>query len=72
MKNIVDKIETLRVAKAESTITMAPESLKRMLENDVPKKDVLVVARIAGVIAVKKTPELIPYCHGMPIDGVRG
>lgn len=70
MKNVVDKIETLRVAKAESTITLAPESLKRLLENDLPKKDVLVVARIAGVAAAKKTCELIPYCHGIPIDGV--
>jgi cyclic pyranopterin phosphate synthase len=38
--------------------------------NDVPKKDVLVVARVAGISAAKKTPDLIPFCHPLPIDAV--
>lgn len=68
MKNVSDKIKTLRVARAESIITMAPESVKRLLENDVPKKDVLAIARVAGIMAAKNTPVLIPYCHGISLD----
>ncbi len=47
-----------------------PETLKLLLANDVPKKDVLPIARAAGVMAAKKTPELLPYCHPIAIDWV--
>lgn len=46
------------------------ETLKALLENNLPKKDALVIARAAGVMAAKKTHELIPYCHPIPIDFV--
>ncbi len=46
------------------------ETIKRLQANDVPKKDILIVARVAGVMAAKKTPDLIPYCHPIPIDSV--
>ena len=66
-----NKIETLRTAVAESVITMKPETLKRVKEKSTPKGDVLELARTAGVLAAKKTPELIPYCHPLPLDGVK-
>src|SRR3989338_7960092 len=66
-----EKIETLRTAVAESIITMNEETLRRVQEKTTPKGDVLELARTAGVFAAKKTPDLIPYCHPLPIDGVK-
>lgn len=70
MRNISEKICTLRTATAKTCVTMQSETLERLKQNDVPKKDVLVIARAAAVMAAKKTPELIPYCHGVPLDCV--
>lgn len=70
MKFVTNKIETLRTAVAVSIVRAKPETVKRLVENDLPKKDVLALARAAGVMAAKKTHELIPYCHPVPIDGV--
>ncbi len=66
-----NKIETLRTAVAVSIITMNAETLKRVKNKTTPKGDVLELARTAGVLAAKKTPELIPYCHPLPLDGVK-
>lgn len=68
MKSVTGKIDTLRKAVAVSRITAQPEALRRLGENDLPKKDVLAVARVAGIAAAKKTAELIPYCHPVPLD----
>lgn len=70
MKSISDKITTLRRAKAVSVLMAKPEAITRLTNNDLPKKDVLSVARVAGVQAAKKTFDLIPYCHPLPIDFV--
>jgi len=70
MRSVTRKIETLRRAIAESRVQAKPETLKRLLANDVPKKDILPIARAAGVMAAKKTPELLPYCHPIAIDSV--
>lgn len=70
MKSVLHKIETLRYASAVSTIKASPEAITRLKANDLPKKDVLVVARVAGILAAKKTHELIPYCHPIFIDHV--
>lgn len=70
MKNISEKTDTLRIATAQSIITMSGETLTRLKENNVPKKDILAISRAAAVIAAKKTPEIIPYCHPLPIDAV--
>ena len=70
MRSVTRKIETLRQATAESHIQAKPETLKRLLSNDVPKKDILPIARAAGVMAAKKTPDLLPYCHPIAIDWV--
>src|SRR3990167_9589085 len=70
MKSISNKITTLRRAKAVSVMIAKPEAIERLKNNDLPKKDVLAVARVAGVQAAKKTFDLIPYCHPIPIDFV--
>ncbi|MDP2644024.1 MAG: bifunctional molybdenum cofactor biosynthesis protein MoaC/MoaB [Desulfobacterales bacterium] len=70
MKSVSDKIETLRTAVAVSTLRTTPDAIARLKTNDLPKKDALVVARIAGISAAKKTSDLIPYCHPIPIDVV--
>lgn len=68
MRSITQKIETLRRATAESRLGFAPETLDRLLKNDLPKKDVFAVSRAAGTLAAKRTFELLPYCHPIPID----
>lgn len=64
------KIETLRSATAQSRLTLAPQTLARLTANELPKQDVIPLARAAGVMAAKKTPDLIPYCHPLTLDGV--
>lgn len=70
MISMRDKTTTYRTASATAQLHAKPEAIARMQANDVPKKDVLVVARVAGVTAAKKTADLVPYCHPLPLDGV--
>lgn len=70
MKSVLQKIETLRSASALSTIKASSQAIARLKANDLPKKDVLIVARVAGILAAKRTHELIPYCHPIFIDHV--
>ncbi|HNY84189.1 MAG TPA: cyclic pyranopterin monophosphate synthase MoaC [Anaerolineaceae bacterium] len=70
MVNVSQKQATERIAKAESRVRMAPETLKLILAGEAKKGDVLAVARVAGIMAAKKTSELIPLCHQIPITGV--
>ncbi len=70
MRSVTQKIETLRRAVAESRVLVKSETLRRLEKNDIPKKDILPIARAAGVMAAKKTPELLPYCHPIAIDWV--
>lgn len=70
MKSVTDKIETSREATATSTVTAKKETIQKLIQNDLPKKDVLIVARVAGIAGAKKTADLIPYCHPLPIDAV--
>lgn len=70
MISISAKTTSLRRAKAVSVITVTPEAIGRLQKNDLPKKDVLTVARVAGVQAAKRTFDLIPFCHPLPIDWV--
>jgi molybdenum cofactor biosynthesis protein MoaC len=71
MKSVTEKIETLRSAKAVSVVTAGKDTLDRLTRNDLPKKDVLPVARTAGILAAKKTSEIIPYCHPIPLDYIQ-
>jgi len=70
MKSITNKIETLRQASASSVVRASREAIAKLKANDLPKKDVLIVARVAGVMAAKKTSEIIPYCHPLAVDFV--
>lgn len=70
MVNVGDKTLTHRRAVAEGGITMQAETLQRILQGDNKKGDVLAVARIAGIMASKKTAELIPLCHPLALSHV--
>ncbi len=70
MRSITNKIKTLRTARAQATVRMSPATIERIKKNDLPKADVLPIARAAGIMAVKKTWEILPYCHPIPIDWV--
>jgi len=70
VKNVLEKIETKRTATAQTCVMLQPESIARIRSNELPKKDVIPTARAAGLLAAKKTPELIPDCHPLPIDAL--
>jgi cyclic pyranopterin phosphate synthase len=70
MVDVSEKPVTSRTAVAEGFVAMAPETLDLILEGKTPKGDVLATARIAGIMAAKKTAELIPLCHPLPLTQV--
>lgn len=70
MVDVSDKAETVREAIAAGRILMQPETLRLILESRVSKGDVFGVARVAGIMAAKKTPDLIPLCHPISITSV--
>lgn len=70
MVDVGDKPVQLREARATAAIFCAPATLAMVLDNNLPKGDVLAVARIAGIQAAKKTAELIPLCHSLPLERV--
>jgi indole-3-glycerol phosphate synthase len=70
MVDISDKQETERVAIAGARVVMRPETLERIRSGDVAKGDVLAVARLAGIMAAKRTAELIPLCHPLALTSV--
>jgi indole-3-glycerol phosphate synthase len=70
MVDVSDKAETDRVAVAGARVVMRPETLERIRAGDVAKGDVLAVARLAGIMAAKRTAELIPLCHPLALSSV--
>jgi indole-3-glycerol phosphate synthase len=70
MVDISEKQETDRVAIAGARVVMRPETLERIRSGDVAKGDVLAVARFAGIMAAKRTAELIPLCHPLALTSV--
>ena len=70
MVDVGGKPQTARSATAEGRICMAPATLAAVREGSGPKGDVLAAARIAGIMAAKKTGELIPLCHPLALDAV--
>ena len=70
MVDVSDKAVTSRIAVARGTIHLRPETLALILEDKIEKGDVFSVARVAGIMAAKKTPELIPMCHPLAITSV--
>ncbi|MBJ9991528.1 cyclic pyranopterin monophosphate synthase MoaC [Paenibacillus favisporus] len=70
MVDVSEKDVTSRTAVACTTVTMAPETLARIKEGRIGKGDVLAVASVAGVMAAKKTSDIIPMCHPLPLTGI--
>ncbi len=70
MVDVTDKTETGRIAEAGGLIVMAPETLARIEAGMIGKGDVLAVAQVAGIMAAKKTWELIPMCHPLLLSGI--
>ncbi|MDE3079994.1 MAG: cyclic pyranopterin monophosphate synthase MoaC [Paracoccaceae bacterium] len=70
MVDVSDKAVTDRVAVASGCVTMRPETLAHVLAGTAKKGDVLGVARLAGIMAAKKTADLIPLCHPLPVTKV--
>jgi cyclic pyranopterin phosphate synthase len=70
MVDVSAKAETARTATAKGRVTMRPETLALIRDGGVKKGDVLQVARLAGIMAAKRTPDLIPLCHPLPLASV--
>ena len=70
MVDVASKQPTLRRAVARAQLRMAPETARAVAAGDAPKGDVLGTARIAGIQAAKRTSELIPLCHTIPLSFV--
>lgn len=70
MVDVGGKASTARVAVAEGRITMSPQAAEAIRSGSAKKGDVLAVARVAGIMAAKKTSELIPLCHPLPLTRV--
>src|SRR5436309_3145760 len=71
MVDTSDKPETLRLARAGGRVRMQPATLTLIRDRALAKGDVLEVARLAGIMAAKRTGELIPLCHPLPLSGVQ-
>jgi cyclic pyranopterin phosphate synthase len=71
MVDVTAKDVTERVAVAKGSVLMAPETLRRIAEGGVEKGDVLGVARLAGIMAAKRTADLIPLCHPLALTSIR-
>ncbi|MEM4922719.1 MAG: cyclic pyranopterin monophosphate synthase MoaC [Sulfolobales archaeon] len=70
MVDIGDKSDVVRVARAEGLIRLSPSTVKLIVEGKVEKGDVFTVSKIAAISAVKKTPDILPLCHNIPITYV--
>lgn len=70
MVDVTEKAETTRVATARGVVRVKPSTLEMIDQGRVAKGDVLAVAQVAGIMAAKRTPDLIPMCHPLAITGV--
>ncbi len=70
MVDVGEKEVTRRSASAQAVMSMQPQTLSLILSGDMPKGDVFACARIAGIMAAKRTWELIPMCHPLPIESI--
>ena len=68
--DVSTKFDTLRTARAVGRIKLSPKTVKMILNGEIPKGDVLSVSQIAGMMGAKKTAELMPFCHPIPIDHI--
>lgn len=70
MVDVSDKDVTHRVATAAGSVLMEPETMALIRDGGVKKGDVISVARLAGIMGAKKTPELIPLCHPLALEAI--
>jgi len=70
MVDVTEKTPTVRTATARGRVLCSPELVRTLREGDVPKGDVLAVARVAGIAGAKRTPELLPLAHVIGVHGV--
>jgi cyclic pyranopterin phosphate synthase len=70
MVDVGGKPSTRRVAVAEGVVAMSADLVDRFFQENLPKGDAAAVARVAGILGAKKTSELIPLCHPIPLDSV--
>ncbi len=70
MIDVGEKPKTERVAVARGFVAMSADTVRRIVDGEVEKGDVLAAARLAGVMAAKKTPDLVPLCHPIALSGV--
>ncbi|MHB9111160.1 MAG: cyclic pyranopterin monophosphate synthase MoaC [Thermoleophilia bacterium] len=71
MVDVGSKPVTDRSARAAGSVTMAPETMRLLVDRALPKGDVLSVARVAGIMAAKETYRLIPMCHPLAIENIK-
>ncbi len=71
MFDVADKPDTQREAVAQAIVNVSPETIKLVQEGKSPKGDIVEAARLAATMAAKKTSDLIPYCHPIPIDYIK-
>ncbi|MFE6648193.1 cyclic pyranopterin monophosphate synthase MoaC [Nocardioides sp. NPDC057772] len=71
MVDVSEKAVTARAATASGRVLVSPEVIELLRGEGVPKGDALAVARIAGIMGAKKTPDLIPLCHPLAVSGVK-
>jgi cyclic pyranopterin phosphate synthase len=71
MVDVGDKASTERVAVAKGQVSMTPQTLHLIAEKALPKGDVFTVAKVAGIMAAKRVPELIPLCHPLLLTDVQ-
>lgn len=69
MVDVTEKVPTVRAASAQAKVTCSPEIMDALREGRVPKGDVLAVARVAGIAAAKKVPDLLPLAHTIGVHG---
>ena len=70
MVDVSDKEVTHRIATAAGSVLMEPETMRLIQQGDMKKGDVISVARLAGIMGAKKTPELIPLCHPLALEAI--
>jgi len=70
MVDVSDKPETARTALAHSSITVSKEIYEKITQNEMKKGDVLAVAQVGAIMAAKKTWDIIPMCHPIPLTGI--
>ena len=68
MVDVGEKKKTVRIAKARGFVKLSPDIVKKIKDNNIPKGNILETARVAGILAAKKTAELIPLCHNIELE----